>query len=242
MTESGPFGIVVVSTSMVLREGLGRILLRSGHEILASADNLDRTNLADIRTGRSVLLLIDGSQAAGAIAQIERFKTSCATPRIAVIAEDYDLNGVVAFLRAGANACLRRNLTCEALTRFLDLVMMGETIVPHSILPLTSSVPDGDAERRPPTRDPMTPASPTHDFTAREKRLLQFLIRGESNMGIAQRLAITENTVKVHLKTVLRKINVQNRTQAAIWAMRNRDLILSEVDRVSASPEVVGSL
>ena len=55
----------------------------------------------------------------------------------------------------------------------------------------------------------------------REQEILQALVTGASNKLIAIKLGITEATVKVHLKTLLRKIDVNNRTQAAIWAMNN---------------------
>ena len=48
------------------------------------------------------------------------------------------------------------------------------------------------------------------------------LIEGESNKSIARKIDIAEATVKVHVKAILRKIRVQNRTQAAIWGMNNR--------------------
>jgi two-component system nitrate/nitrite response regulator NarL len=51
--------------------------------------------------------------------------------------------------------------------------------------------------------------------------MLTHLVAGHSNKAIARRLDIAEATVKVHLKSVLRKIRVENRTQAAIWALAN---------------------
>lgn len=65
-----------------------------------------------------------------------------------------------------------------------------------------------------------TRSSPVSDLLSeREKQILQGIARGESNKAIARRLAITESTVKVHVKTILRKVNARNRTQAAVWAM-----------------------
>jgi two-component system, NarL family, nitrate/nitrite response regulator NarL len=58
-------------------------------------------------------------------------------------------------------------------------------------------------------------------LSPREQEILQALVTGASNKLIAIKLGITEATVKVHLKTLLRKIDVSNRTQAAIWAMNN---------------------
>jgi two-component system nitrate/nitrite response regulator NarL len=59
------------------------------------------------------------------------------------------------------------------------------------------------------------------DFSQREEQVLQGLLKGHSNKIIARACTVTEATVKVHMKSILRKIRVANRTQAAIWAMGN---------------------
>ena len=56
-------------------------------------------------------------------------------------------------------------------------------------------------------------------LSQREVEILDFLVRGESNKSIARQLNVTEPTVKAHVKGLLRKIRVSNRTQAAIWAV-----------------------
>jgi two-component system nitrate/nitrite response regulator NarL len=65
------------------------------------------------------------------------------------------------------------------------------------------------------------PRSDADRLSPREKEILSHLVEGHSNKGIARILGITEATVKVHLKSLLRKIGVENRTQAAIWALSN---------------------
>jgi two-component system nitrate/nitrite response regulator NarL len=65
------------------------------------------------------------------------------------------------------------------------------------------------------------------NLSPREKSILKLVMGGESNKQIARRLEITESTVKVHIKTILRKIDVRNRTQAAIWAMADPDFLAS---------------
>ena len=55
----------------------------------------------------------------------------------------------------------------------------------------------------------------------REEQILKALVRGQSNKMIARMCCVTEATVKVHMKSILRKIRVANRTQAAIWALKN---------------------
>ena len=70
-------------------------------------------------------------------------------------------------------------------------------------------------------------------LSAREKCILRCLLDGDANKVIARKFDIAEATVKVHVKAILRKIRVQNRTQAAIWAMNSR-VFASETDKDSA--------
>jgi two-component system nitrate/nitrite response regulator NarL len=59
------------------------------------------------------------------------------------------------------------------------------------------------------------------EFTSREKQVLRHLIKGASNKEIARDLGIGESTVRVHVKSLFRKMHVSNRTQAAVWALNN---------------------
>jgi two-component system nitrate/nitrite response regulator NarL len=117
-------------------------------------------------------------------------------------------------IQAGADAYLMKDISVDALIQSLRLVMMGEKVFPSHLAALlisgkaggTVSV-DGAASRK--------------GLSQREMQILQCLLNGDSNKMIANRIGITEATIKVHLKSVLRKINASNRTQAAIWALNN---------------------
>ena len=76
-------------------------------------------------------------------------------------------------------------------------------------------------------------SSYTPRLSARQQSILHCLIQGDSNKAIARKMAIAEATVKVHVKAILRRIRVHNRTQAAIWAMSNGPFISAKDD---ASP------
>jgi DNA-binding CsgD family transcriptional regulator len=81
---------------------------------------------------------------------------------------------------------------------------------------------------------PLTASADAPRLSARQQSILHCLVEGDSNKAIARRMAMAEATVKVHVKAILRKIRVHNRTQAAIWAMHN-DLFIPERDD-NASP------
>ena len=77
-----------------------------------------------------------------------------------------------------------------------------------------------------------------HGLSEREEQILRDLVKGLSNKIIARKLDIAEATVKVHMKSVLRKIRVANRTQAAIWALENGygvDRLHPELPRLEAT-------
>jgi two-component system, NarL family, nitrate/nitrite response regulator NarL len=80
---------------------------------------------------------------------------------------------------------------------------------------------------------PQAESSYTPRLSARQRSILHCLIQGDSNKAIARKMAIAEATVKVHVKAILRRIRVHNRTQAAIWAMSNGPFISAKDD---ASP------
>ena len=92
--------------------------------------------------------------------------------------------------------------------------MLGETVLPKAILPLIL-----DRE------DETIPASVDENFAPllshRERLILRHLAEGQANKVIANKIGIAEATVKVHVKSILSKIRVLNRTQAAMWAMNH---------------------
>jgi two-component system nitrate/nitrite response regulator NarL len=113
-------------------------------------------------------------------------------------------------LAAGINGCLVVDMSTGALTQSLRLIMLGQEIfpAPAGVLPLAAPAP------------PARPGA-SRSLSDREGEILGKLLLGHSNKMIARELAISEATVKVHLKGLLRKLKARNRTQAAIWAMEN---------------------
>jgi two-component system nitrate/nitrite response regulator NarL len=122
------------------------------------------------------------------------------------------------------------------LFKYLELVMLGETILPAKMLSLILDHTDDNQDNHPHgVLVPDARTSPEEYLEAdipdmprlsdRERSILRYLIEGESNKAIARKIDIAEATVKVHVKAILRKIRVQNRTQAAIWAMSNASYI-----------------
>ena len=111
---------------------------------------------------------------------------------------------------AGADGFLMKDVSPEALIQSLQLIMLGEKVFPTNLAAMLLDMNSAPS-----------PMNSLRGLSPREQEILQALVTGASNKLIAIKLGITEATVKVHLKTLLRKIDVNNRTQAAIWAMNN---------------------
>jgi DNA-binding NarL/FixJ family response regulator len=240
-----PFPTVLVGPRTLILEGITRILTPTHFRVVAAALSIDDLSPELLPKDESLLLIIDaGDNPVASIEQIKLFKERYPTGRIAVLADQCQSNEVMCAYRAGANAYLVKVSACNVLIKSLELVMLGETIVPPAIL---SSICAGDNRREPSAYADASPrGTNTADqflrddgvlvpkLSAREKCILRCLLNGDANKVIARKVDIAEATVKVHVKAILRKIRVQNRTQAAIWAMNCR-LFAAETDDSSAA-------
>ncbi|MBP2299596.1 LuxR C-terminal-related transcriptional regulator [Azospirillum picis] len=160
-----------------------------------------------------VLALQDGMPEE--IAGIRRLREGTSA-RIAVLADTIADRSLSQSLKAGADAYLNKSMSSESLLRSLRLVMLGEVVYPTHVAGLLMSA----VNERPHSPAPIA-VPPSSDLSKREVQILRCLLAGQSNKAIARNLHITESTVKMHFKNVMRKINAQNRTQAAVWAIQN---------------------
>jgi two-component system nitrate/nitrite response regulator NarL len=224
---------VLVGPSALLREGLSRILGPTGFRIVASVSHIHEVVWASLSSHQSILLIIDtGDDPDDDTAQIRLFKEQKPSGRVAVLTDRYRRSDMVSAFQAGANVYHAKFANCDAFTKALELVMLGETILPRELLSFVGDRKD-DQESPPTLPERVTagdalPPIRSDDMprlSIREKCILRCIVDGDSNKLIARKIGIAEATVKVHVKAILRKIRIHNRTQAAIWAMNNSTFI-----------------
>jgi two-component system nitrate/nitrite response regulator NarL len=231
------FATIVVEPSIFIREGLVRVLGAARFRIIASANRIEDIALASLPRHRSVLLVVGGGEnPRAAIRQIELFRKWQPAGRVAVVGGSWDIDDIVSVFRTGANACFVEVGACDILIKTLELVMLGETILPSAML--LSHI----LERSNSPIEPQLAANAgvsTHiegedvpHLSARQKCILRYLIDGHSNKLIARKIDVAEATVKAHIKAILHKIRVRNRTQAAMWAI-NHGSVISTIDSAS---------
>ncbi|RUV72381.1 MAG: response regulator transcription factor [Mesorhizobium sp.] len=222
------FLTLLVGPSGLLRESLIRILDKSKFRIAFSADSVHDLLLKPLPQCRPILLIIDVdcSDASSGFEQIADFKENYPDSHVVVLADHYQLDDVVSAFRSGANAYLTKFTAYDTFIKSLELVLLGQSILPAEALPFLPSVKQNlEPEHK---KNPSNPGViPEHEervlsmLSPREICVLGCLTEGKSNKIIARKFHIADATVKVHVKTILRKIRVRNRTQAAVWAMNN---------------------
>jgi two-component system nitrate/nitrite response regulator NarL len=244
------FATILIGKSVLLREGLSRILRTANFRIQASVSCADDLIPRSLQRYQSLFLILHtGGDFSSTVEQIEIVRTQYPNGRIAILADYYRPPDLIAAFQAGAKGCLV-NLTCDAFIKSVELVMMGQMISPPALLSFVRDTGSGAHSEAEPRYEnvpsilfreecPTVENTAAPQLSSREQSILRCLIEGDSNKRIARKIDIAEATVKVHVKTILRKIRVQNRTQAAIWAMSNSSLTgLKDVSPASGTAEM----
>lgn len=222
---------VVVHPSRIFCEGLKSILAKSSFEPACTASSPREVPSHMPGAGEEVLVII-GVREGGDIAEaVSTTKERFPDAHVVVVGDAADTRNVMAALEADASSFLDENMGSSALIKALELVALGEPLVSVAILRdllgPRSTPADDETMATAVTNEPQVACAPSQEQTGwtpprlsgREAAILNGLVQGAPNKVIAHQLNITEATVKVHVKAILRKIRVKNRTQAAIWAM-----------------------
>jgi DNA-binding NarL/FixJ family response regulator len=199
-------------------------LLRTGFRMILSAES-DLTVVGEAGDGASAVELarrlkpdvvlmdirmpgMDGIQATRALAG-----PGVEDPIKVLILTTFGLDEyVVESLRAGASGFLLKDAPPEDLVEAIKIVAAGEALLAPSV---TRRLLDRVASRLPPANDTIPALS---DLTERELEVLKLLARGLSNAEIAEKLVVSETTVKTHVSRVLAKLDIRDRVQAVILA------------------------
>jgi len=219
--DTEPVPTLLVEPNTLLREGLKRILTDTRFQVVASCSGFSEVRAYEASERSFMLIVSAGADREDAFRQIKQLKMECGAAKVVALVDRYDLQEVLSAFRAGADAYLMKSVSCEVLTKSLDLVMLGEAIYPAALLDLIrGQVPIAEEPADNPDEVLMEAGSKLgkRGLSVRETVILRCLMQGDSNKIIARKFDITEATVKVHVKAILRKIRAKNRTQAAIWA------------------------
>ena len=203
--------VCLISPCDISREGLSNILRSEGFSIVGSYQHVTEVNVSEM--GAKVVVLADCPTVEEQSDTVERIKAVLDTAIVVVLAERFDLKAMVDCFHSGAQGYIIKSMKSQPLIAALKLAAVGERVLPPNLV----DVFDRKAKS---IRSPIELESDVEDanLSPREHDVLCCLMAGYSNKVIARELSVCEATVKVHVKAILRKLKVNNRTQAAIWA------------------------
>jgi two-component system, NarL family, nitrate/nitrite response regulator NarL len=199
---------ILIESNQLFRQGLKHLLADTRFAVDVEFGTMDQA-LATAETATTSGLVIMG-QSAKEPGDLSLLRDAYPDAHIVVLASDLSVDVLRDAMTCGVDGFLMKDVSPEALIQSLQLIMLGEKVFPTNLAAMLLDMNSAPS-----------PVNSLRGLSPREQEILQALVTGASNKLIAIKLGITEATVKVHLKTLLRKIDVNNRTQAAIWAMNN---------------------
>lgn len=201
----------LIEKNSLLREGLKSLLAETHYRITETHADISLTDKKSAEHDNIKLVIWSADDSIEdpslLLNDIKRYYPQS---RIVVLSSHSELEFISAAFSAGADGFLARDILPVTLLSSLNMVMAGEKICP-ALVPTMFSAGPSRFERS----EPVIPGN----LSQRETQILKHLANGETNKQIANTHNIAEATVKVHVKTILRKLSLANRTQAAIWAI-----------------------
>lgn len=205
--------ILIIDDHALFRTGLGELLERRGITVIAA--------LGDCKTGIDqvfdvgpdvVLLDMRMPQMTGVEVLLELRQRGASMP-IVILTTSRDESDVIQSLQGGANGYLLKDMEPDDLITALNNIVAGQTVVAPELATVLARAVQGEP---PPGNAAQKNLS---ELTKREREILCLLAEGQSNKVIARNLGITDGTVKLHVKAILRKLEVHSRVEAAVIAV-----------------------
>jgi DNA-binding NarL/FixJ family response regulator len=211
---SPPVRVVIVDDHRIVREGLRAMLNGVGEiEIVGEAEDLDGALEAIAGARPDVILLDVRLQRSSGLDACRTITERHPDVKVVFLTVYEDEQYVFEALRVGASGYMLKKVVSEDIVRMLEAVQAGDVVIDPAL--------GGQIARRAATLRRGTDWPGAHlGLTQREAEVLAHLVDGLDNRAIAQTLYISEDTVKSHVKSILRKLGAKDRGQAISIALR----------------------
>jgi two-component system nitrate/nitrite response regulator NarL len=207
--------VILIDDHTLFRVGLEGLLTSRGIEVIASVGS-GQDCLRLVGDLKPDIILLDmrmpGINGLGVLELLRKHDPQLPVVMLTTSTDEGDL---LESLRQGAQGYLLKDMEPDELVLALRDIVSGKTVVAPDLAPiLAKAVQGGGASEK---AEPE--ASPFSELTPRETEILGLLAEGQSNKAIARNLGISDGTVKLHVKAILRKLDVHSRVEAAVMAV-----------------------
>ena len=206
--------IIIADDHMMIREGLKQLLELDGTmKVIAEAnDGEECLNLLNKKIHPDILLLDINMPKKNGIEVLEYIKQNKIPVKVLILTVHNEVEYLLKAVDIGIDGYLLKDSSYDELKEAIDVVISGNTYIQPSLLPaLNESMEDYALDKE-----------KIECLTKRELDVLRLISEGCSNKKISDELTISERTVKNHISHIFRKIDVEDRTQAAVFALRNK--------------------
>ncbi len=205
--------VVIVDDHPLFRRGLTQLLGTLSRFTLLGEASCGKDGIELVKSTHPNLLLLDlNMKDMSGLDVLRELKASDLDTRIVMITVSDQAEDLVAALRAGADGYLLKDMEPEQMLVNLQSVADGRIIVSEALTHLLAVALR--QQKRPENTEEA-------GLTEQELRILERIATGKSNKLIGKELDIAEGTVKVHVKHILRKLNLRSRVEAAVWSVEN---------------------
>lgn len=208
--------VLIIDDHTLFRSGIKLLLERQeGFEVVGEAgDGLDGAKRAKTLKPDVILLDLHMPDTSG-LAAIPLLLEEAPQAQIVMLTVSEDAEDLLDAMRAGACGYLLKNIDTDFLLDSIKRAANGESVMSPQM-----AVRVADAIRKPQNNN-LNVTSDSVEFSPREREVIIKLARGGSNKDIARALNMAESTVKIHVQSILRKLNLSSRVQAAVYAVEH---------------------
>lgn len=206
--------IILVDDHTLFRKGLAELLEQSGSiEVSAFTGNPDEV-AGLLKAHRPDVLILDlNMPGTDGITLMQQLRGDGYTLPVLILTLSEAEDDLARALRAGANGYLLKSMEPDEVVDAIQRAQRGETVVAPAMTAKLVKLYDQKGQDASSLLDALTP---------REREILSHLARGESNKAIARTLDISHDTVKLHVRHILAKLNLSSRVEAAVFAVEHK--------------------
>ena len=211
--EAQRYRVLLVDDHPLFRRGVAQLIAtQPDFEVIGEeASGEEGVSLARSLNPDLVLMDVD-MRGQGGLEALKQIKDAGLDSQVIMLTVSDAEQDLVVAVRSGADGYLLKDSEPEEMLEKLRQAARGEVVFAESLMGMLVDA----------MRDGAPAPSSDESLTERERQILQLIAAGKSNKLIARELGISDGTVKVHVKNLLRKLNLRSRLEAAIWALQHR--------------------
>ncbi|MEW8460475.1 MAG: two-component system response regulator NarL [Candidatus Thiodiazotropha endolucinida] len=213
MAEQQTYTVLTIDDHPLFRKGVSDLIdMDDTLELVGEAANGPDGLVVAKQFNPDLILLDINMKGMNGLETLKAIREQEIDSRVLMLTVSDNEEDVLTALRLGADGYLLKEKEPEDILRASRKAVEGSLVISDHLTQLLAKALREDDKLK--VKDPIT------SLTAREKEILQCIAQGQSNKQIANVLNISEGTVKVHVKHLLKKLNRHSRTEAAVWALK----------------------